>query len=730
MPLAQNNQSASAAPSVDRSPTSQSGAVHAEPSLSMKLSGQMPGRSRPLGPKTAAPLDAEVQEQLTALFQHGQFQQAAARCVELLNAERKNAFLWELLGRCHLAQNALDEAATCLNKACELKPTSAMTFAAMGEVYKRQNRPQDAIALYRKALSLDETCLPALNNLGNSLLEQGQIAEADQCFAQAIEQAPDNAQLLYNRANIQRQLGNDDVAISLFNQAARFAPNFQEARYNLAQMLANSGKPKEAIYHLEQILLARPAEDRARALKLRLMAEIADWSWVGEYAEHRRTLGLRGTACSPRALIMLEDNPDLLRIRMQAHASTVAAEDATALVDLSLPRPAQIRIGYFITSGTDSAANDQLARLLANHDQSRFAIYTYFAGPAAKNTTAIQHHDLRHQQPHAIREQVLADQLDIAINITSAEQDPNSALFAHRLAPIQIAMPGFPSTLGNLSHDYLLADTTNCPAGSERHFEEHLIRMPDAYTCGETTDRMSGQQHSRRKCGLPDDAFVFCALAKPDAITPAEFDLWMPLLQQIEDSVLWMPNCGPDAQENLRSEAVARGVAADRLIFATAENEGDPMTMLDLADLALDSLTVNAANSTLTALSAGLPVLTLPGRQMAARTSASLLEAAGLDTLVAKSASDYRDLAKSMAQDRDQLMSLRGKLRMSHSKAPIFDSAKYTTDLERAYDMLHAHHAQNLPAQHLTVPSEDHGFIPGAVMSDAVTPAAHPVQVA
>ncbi|XHE55075.1 tetratricopeptide repeat protein [Phaeobacter sp. BS34] len=236
MTLAQNDPQATRLSQTTPAGAATQREAQATPPLTMQISGKLSGRGHARPKQADAKLDPELQEQLTALFQHGQHQQAAARCAELLNSHRKSAFLWELLGRCHLAQAALDEAATCLNKACELNPTSATTFAAMGDVYRRQNRPEDAVALYKKALALDSTCLSALNNLGNTLLDQDRIIEADQCFASAIDQAPDNAQLLYNRANIQRQLGNLGIARDLYGRAARFAPGFLEARYNLAQL--------------------------------------------------------------------------------------------------------------------------------------------------------------------------------------------------------------------------------------------------------------------------------------------------------------------------------------------------------------------------------------------------------------------------------------------------------------------------------------------------------------
>ncbi|APG45815.1 tetratricopeptide repeat protein [Phaeobacter porticola] len=700
------------------------------PPLTMQISGRLSGRGRSQPQQGGVNLDPEVQEQLTALFQHGQYQQAATRCAELLKTRRKCAFLWELLGRCQLAQTALDEAATCLNKACELNPASSTTFAAMGDVYRRQNRPEDAIALYKKALSLDPACLPALNNLGNTLLDLDRIIEADQCFATAIDQAPDNAQLLYNRANIQRHLGNIGIARDLYGQAARFAPGFLEARYNLAQLTGQDGNQTEAIRHLDQILLARPADDRARALKLRMMAELCDWRWLDEYGDHRRHLGLRGSACAPQALLGLEDNPDLMRIRMQAHANAGLQSETSPQKPPAQTRPRRLKIGYFISASQDLDALRLLDSLLMRHDQNRFAVYVYSASTPRADVGHVHHRNIRGLSATTIKTQAVADELDIAVDLTSFGLEADTTVFSARIAPVQIAMPGFPGTMGTPAYDYMLGDTVTCPPGSERYYEEHLIRMPHSYQSGTGFQDLSGHQFSRHDCGLPDDAFVFCSFAASHAVTPKEFDIWMRLLAKTEGSVLWLPDYPEQAQAALCLAAEDRKVSADRIVFATAATGEERMARCMVADLFLDTMTMNAGPAARDALCAGLPVLSVAGRQFAARTSASLLTAAGLKELLATTVQEYEAHALELTRDRDQLMALRAKLRMMQAKAPLFDTARYIRDLERGFDLVFDRHCKGLMPQHVDVPTEDGLLLSAGERLAVAAPTSAPVHAA
>ncbi|WP_241525707.1 tetratricopeptide repeat protein [Pseudophaeobacter leonis] len=87
------------------------------------------------------PLDQ--QNLLLADCEAGLHTSVAAKCAALLNTFRKSHFLWGVLGNCHLQAKNLDEAATCLNKACELNPRDPASFCSLGEVYRAQGaRPK------------------------------------------------------------------------------------------------------------------------------------------------------------------------------------------------------------------------------------------------------------------------------------------------------------------------------------------------------------------------------------------------------------------------------------------------------------------------------------------------------------------------------------------------------------------------------------------------------------
>lgn len=655
----------------------------------------------------------EVQKGLVRDYESGQYGQVAANCASLLNSHRRSHFLWEILGNCHLKNGHLDEAATCLNKACELNPKAPSSFAALADVYRAQGDMNNAIALYEKSLSLDPDLLPSLNNLARVLSDLNRMPEALPLLEKAVTLAPNNPTLLYNYGNALRKSGDMTRAKALLEKATELAPQLVEAQYNLAQMQSLDGDKEQAIERFEAVLVKNPGDDRTRSDKLHAQAQLNDWRWIDEYQAHRRHLGLTGTACAPFTALTFEDNPDLLRLRTQAYANEIMPAPKAATRQTPCPdglRPDRLRIGYFSSDFHDHATMRLMAGLFEAHDQTRFHItaYSYDGAPADATRSRVmksvsQFKDLSAASDQAVLDLVKSDELDIAVDLKGFTGDSRSRLFSDRLAPVQISYLGFPGTLGSSAFDYLIGDHVTCPAGSERYYEEHLIRMPHSYQVNDNTRKLSSQQFTRKDCGLPQDGFVFCSFNNSYKITPREFDIWMRLLAQVDGSVLWLLDTSETSKANLRREAQARGIDAERLIFAPRAAQPEHLARHQVADLFLDTFVVNAHTTASDALWAGLPVLTLPGRQFAARVGASLLQAVGMPELIATSEADYEARALNLAQDLDALAKLRGKLHRNRQTAPLFDTKGFTRDLEQAFDMSFEHHLRGRAPVHLNV---------------------------
>src|SRR6185503_18054967 len=108
---------------------------------------------------------------------------------------------------------------------------------------------------------------------------------------------------------------------------------------------------------------------------------------------------------------------------------------------------------------------------------------------------------------------------------------------------------------------------------------------------------------------------------------PDIFDVWMRVLQAVDNSVLWLLEGSATSSANLRAAAEQRGVSGQRLIFAGKTAVPEHLARQRLADLFLDTLPYNAHTTASDSLWVGLPLITTPGRSFPARVAASILNA-------------------------------------------------------------------------------------------------------
>jgi predicted O-linked N-acetylglucosamine transferase (SPINDLY family) len=198
---------------------------------------------------------------------------------------------------------------------------------------------------------------------------------------------------------------------------------------------------------------------------------------------------------------------------------------------------------------------------------------------------------------------------------------------------------------------------------------------------------------SRAECGLPEAGFVFCSFNNSYKITPEMFGVWMELLKAIPASVLWLLEGNRFAPANLCREAEARGVRAERLVFAPRRPLPEHLARHRLAHLFLDSFPYNAHTTASDSLWAGCPLLTRTGETFASRVAGSLLHTIGLPELVTTSLADYRAMALRLARNADLLAHLRARLEANRKSSPLFDGGHFARNLEKAYAAMWEIHA-------------------------------------
>jgi predicted O-linked N-acetylglucosamine transferase (SPINDLY family) len=372
-----------------------------------------------------------------------------------------------------------------------------------------------------------------------------------------------------------------------------------------------------------------------------------------------------------------------------------------ALVRLDGEPAPRIRLGYLSADFHLHATALLMVELFEAHDDARFELHAYSYGPddgggmRQRLQARFDHFtDISALGEQAAARAIHADGIDILIDLKGYTADSRTALLTWRPAPVQVSFLGYPGTLGGDFCDYLISDAFLTPPASAADYSEALASMPHSYQPHGRHGEI-GPAPSRAEAGLPDDGLVLCCFNQAWKFTPEVFDIWCELLAGTPGSVLWLL-ANPLAEGNLRREAMQRGIAPHRLVFAPDLPQAEHLGRLQLADLVLDTLPYNAHTTASDALWAGVPLITCAGDTFASRVAGSILHAVGLPELVTASLADYAALALKLMRDPARLQALRRKLAAQRAAAPLFDVPRYARDLETLYTAMWQRHGAGL----------------------------------
>jgi predicted O-linked N-acetylglucosamine transferase (SPINDLY family) len=473
------------------------------------------------------------------------------------------------------------------------------------------------------------------------------------------------------------RLGLNSDAVRYFKRAAEVEPNRVELETDIVHQLLHAGDWADLDAQATKLL-------EAFRKTVQAVSPFAFLSVPGATA-----LDLKASA--ERAAVNLVKD-----LRAPATALPVSSSG------LDPERP--IRIGYLSSDLYEHATGYLMARLFELHDRERFRLFAYtwdnhrddpLRRRIAPCFDSIK--DIRGLADQQAAELVRADEIDVLVDLKGYTRDGRLAILAHRPAPIQVHHVGFPGTLGAGSFvDYLVADRVVAPPDRAHYYSERLAYLPDCYQPTDET-RPVGERPSRSDCGLPEHGVVFSSFNQSYKITPGVFELWCRLLDEVPDSVLWLLHCSKTATANLRQAADRRGIASERLIFAGARPQTEHLGRLQNADIILDTLPVNAHTTASDALWAGVPVVTRPGEPFVSRVAASIVTGIGLSELVARDDDDYLRIAKELAQKPEYLADVKRRICEASKTSPLFDSTRYTRNLEALYRVMWKRHTAGLP---------------------------------
>jgi predicted O-linked N-acetylglucosamine transferase (SPINDLY family) len=561
-----------------------------------------------------------------------------------------------------------------------------------GNLHLESGRGQEALADYEKVLSIRSDSAGVWNNRGTALRRLHRLEEALFSYERAAALAPTHVNALTNRAIALFDLRRLDQALAASEAALVVQADFTEALYIRGNILRDLGRLTEAQESFARVLQVAPHHALALNGLAQTSAALCDWARTASLTPRLKSDVEAGRAViQPFVLMGYSEDAALLR----RCAENYVHRTAPAQPPLSDGKPYshdRIRLAYLSADFHQHPTAQLMVELFERHDRKRFEVTALAFGPddgSAMRRRLVKafdrFEDVRHLSDLDIAKLIREREIDIAVDLNGHTQEARPGIFSHRPAPVQVNYLVYPGTTGASYMDYILADRIVLPVDQQPFFSEKIVHLPDCYQANDAT-RIVPPAPSRAEVGLPANGFVFCCFNNNWKIAPAVFDIWMRLLQQVPDSVLWLLES--PAAGNLRAEAQKRGVDASRLVFAPKLPAGLHLARHQLADLFLDTLPYNAHTTCSDALWARLPVVTCYGAAFHGRVAASLLKAIGLPELITMRSGDYEALALDLAKNPALLQATREKLQRNRLTAPLYDSERFRRSIEAAYEAM------------------------------------------
>jgi predicted O-linked N-acetylglucosamine transferase (SPINDLY family) len=544
------------------------------------------------------------------------------------------------------------------------------------ESLQSSGEPAAAIALYQTWI--EHTASPhkalAMFNLGSLLQSTADFPAAIAIYQRCIAEQPHLAQAHINLGLLYEKLGQHELALQQWSNVV--ANGLLSEKTDASMQVAALNHIGRLHENKKNYDLAEQALEKSLQLDPKQPGVIQHWVHIRQKAckwpvykplpniTHNEML----MATSPLAMLAMTDDP--VQQLLTAHAF-VGRTYGFKEEFLSKGRKYQhdrIRIGYVSGDLCVHAVGLLLQELLEGHDKTKFEIYGYDFSP--EDGTAHRErlkkafdqlrpiHTLTDRQ---VAEQVLADEIDVLIDLHGLSSGARPGIFALHPAPKQGTYLGFIGTTGMPWFDFVIADRYSLPEELTPYFTEKPLYVDGSFI-PLTRDETPVREASRAEFGLPEDAFVMAAFGNVYKITEEMFNVWLNILKEAPNSVLWLMDDNKATTHQLKTYAQQKGADLNRIIFTGRAAHAEYLAKLRMADVFLDNFPYNCGSTTRDVIAAGVPIITMSGATLVSRMGGSILNSLQIPELITSSTSKYTEMAINLNNSKMSLLEIKRKI--------------------------------------------------------------------
>ncbi len=632
--------------------------------LVRRASGDLVGAVEDLQRAAAlAPKSLDIRTNLGTVMLEQKNIDAAAKQFEFvlsMDADHEQAAM--NLGNLRQSQQRFQDAESLYRRVIARHPNSALVHHNLGESLRNQGLWQAAADAFARAIELDSNSFESQLNLGRTLSNLSRVPESQQIFARLIKQDPSRGKSFHYLGKLLFEQGDLPAAASNIKQALQLSPQDEFAICSLGFVYLEMGETAEAECCFRRALAIDPEQVTAHSCLLFLMSGNPDLDQSTLFEEHQRW-GIQHGAVSPLGSFRNSRDPQR-----------------------------RLRIGYVSPDFRRHAVAGFFRPVLEQHDPLRVETYCYAEVVAPDEVTASFQQLADHWRSTVglsdgqVAGQVIADEIDILVDLAGHTAGNRLRVLAYRPAPIQVTWIGYPNTTGLSAIDYRLTCAVQNPVDEPTYHTEQLIRMPNGSFCFSAPSLAPslGPPPIRRQGHV-----TFGSLHRPSKISADVRKLWANVLKANAESrlILFNTRFTDQSAALIRDDLVRLGIDSDRIEIRNQNCGESYLTVYDEIDIGLDVAPWAGGTTTMEALWMGVPVVALYGQRRSARSTAAIMSQVNLSDLIAYTETQYVSLATQLAQNVPRLELLRVELRPTLERT-ICNVERFTRDLEQEFQRM------------------------------------------
>ncbi|MGE4596759.1 MAG: tetratricopeptide repeat protein [Methylophilaceae bacterium] len=585
-------------------------------------------------------------------------------------------------------------------------PENIIIAIEIGNLYATLKQYNQAVDCFRSAHNtlkenneIKRALCFCLNEIGNQYYKLRQFDQAEAAFKEILQYDLSNSSYLFNYGNVLFSQNKLNDALLVYKKAQLIKHDDADLLNNLGNTYQRLSKPTEAIECYQQALKINPQQLHTFIQLIHQKQNICKWESLDEDFKRIQSI-IKGNIhgkISPFTLFSIPtiSNQEHLKV---ANEWIKSSKIHLNPIFVNNKENKKTTIGYLSSDFRLHPLYYLVRDIFKFHDRNKFQIKLFYSGPPEETKESEEfksigdaYFNISRQSDAEAAQLMHEENIDLMVDLTGFTQNSRSLIAALRPAKFHINWLGYPGSMGFIDKkplfEYLLADSYIIPDKSKEDYAEKILYLPDCYQPN-IEYRPELKKNSRQEFGLKEDVFVFASFGQSIKITQTIFRLWMQLLTQVPNSILWLLSSNKECEKNLIAYAVSLGIAGDRLLFAKKISFDQHMQRHQVIDLFLDTNPYNAHTSTSDALWAGCPVLTLSGETFASRVAGSLLTTIGCEELITNTYDDYLKQAIYLANNRQDLNKIKNKIMRNRITSSLFDAKKFTSNLEGIYESI------------------------------------------